>query len=258
MEAKHIDDRIPGEIERIKAIQKSAWEEARTVVYRSCEECDKDVVAEFDVEDSDGDDEEMDEDDSGAEDEVPSPDESVKDREENDAANAENRPASNEHEIGSDVGDPVAEKHSPAPDEEEILLPDSPVRKEGILARVTFSPLLSCEDDPPLIPKRFLCHACEEEAAAKELQCNLCGDNFKALPSHDAYTAEKPVCGQCVWANMRPSERYCSNCTRTLKFQMRPHYWNEFEDEDVPLCWECSVKLMGEDDGESLDGSDVF
>lgn len=33
---------------------------------------------------------------------------------------------------------------------------------------------------------------------------------------------------------------------------MRPHSWNEFEDDDVPLCRECRVELMGEDDEESL------
>ena len=55
MEAKHIDDRISGELDRGKAIRESAREEANAVFYRNCEECERDVEVDFvsgdDVED---------------------------------------------------------------------------------------------------------------------------------------------------------------------------------------------------------------
>jgi hypothetical protein len=249
MEARHIDDRIPGEIERIKAIRKSAWEEARVVVYRSCEDCYMDIVVEYDTEHSDVENMVTDEDDSVAEDEVPFPDKSSGTLETNGPAHDENGPAGNGDDIASEVD------NSTSYDEGLILGEDQPVFKEGILARRSVISLLSPENlnFPPLSRKRFLCHSCEEETAAKKLQCNLCGDHFKVLPSHDAYTSEKPICGQCVWTNMwLRGDTCCSHCRKLLVFQMRPHSWNEFEDDDVPLCRECRVELMGEDDEESL------
>jgi hypothetical protein len=246
MEARHIDDRIPGEIERIKAIQKSAWEEARVVVYRSCEDCYKDIVVEYDTEYSDVENMVTDEDDSVAEDEVPFPDKSSGTLETNGPAHDENGPAGNEDGIASE------EDNSASYDEDLILGKDQPVLKEGILARRSVVSLLSPEHLNFSAPsrKRFLCHSCEEEAAAKELQCNLCGDHFKALPSDDAYTSEAPICEQCVWTNRwLRDDTYCSHCRKPLEFRMRPHSWNEYED-DVPLCRECRVELMGEDDEE--------
>jgi hypothetical protein len=247
MEARHIDDRIPGEIERIKAIQNSAWEEARVVVYRSCEDCYKDVVVEYDTEYSDVENM-VDEDDLVAEDEVPFHDKSSGALEANGPAHDENGPAGNEDGIASE------EDNSASYDEDLILGKDQPDLKEGILATGSVVSLLSPEhlNFPPPSRKRFICHSCEEEAAAKKLDCNLCGDDFKALPSDDAYTSKKPICGLCVWTNGLRGNTCCSHCRKRLEFRMRPHNWNEFEDGFPPLCRECRVELMGEDDEESL------
>jgi hypothetical protein len=214
MEGKHIDDRIPGEVERINAIRDLAWKDSRRVIYRSCEDCYKDVVIQFDVDDSDVEDSESCEDDS----------------------------ITNEDDTPPQEGIPTPDADVPAP-EEGVIVPDevAPAPLEGV---------------PPQSRERFLCHSCKEEAAAKMLQCDVCVDHFKAFPSDEAYTAEKPICGQCVWANMEWYERYCSNCGDILKMHMLPYYWNEFEDDEVLLCQKCREELMGED-AESVEGTDV-
>ncbi len=183
MEAKHIDDRIPGEIERIKAILKSAWEESSAVIYRSCEECDKDTVVDSESENSERDETEL--------------------------------------------------AHS------EV---DESVSAQGA--------------------KRFLCYRCIEETAAKHIQCTTCGEEFKALPSHDAYTAGKPVCGECEWADTRRGQAICSKCWKTFKPPKRP-YWYEFDDgdgdgdgdgDDLHVCAECEAKELEEGEGGSVEG----
>lgn len=211
-------------MERINAIRDSTWKDSRKVMYSSCEDCDEDVVVDFNVEDS------------AVEGSQSGEDDSISD--------------------GDDTpqeGISAPDANVPAPDEEV------PVQNEVASVPTEGMPDFSAPDAevPPPSPKRFLCHSCKEEAAARRLQCTVCGDNFKALPSDDAYTAEKPICGQCVWANIGRDERYCSNCGEILKFHMLPHHWNEFEDDEVPLCPKCRLESMNEDESESLEGIDV-
>ena len=141
-------------------------------MYKSCEECDRDVEVEFDFEEAVGDTEDEDSETGG---DVPTSDKGVRALEDDNS---------------------VPDEAVPAPQE------DVPVRTEGILR----------------LPG---------ENAAKHLPCTIYVDYFEALPSHDAYTSEKPMCGLCVWAHMRQWERYCTNCGGPFEAPMRPHWYRD-------------------------------
>lgn len=205
MEAKHIDDRIPGEIERIQAIQKLEWEESRMTVYRSCEDCWKDIIVEINDGNSEDEDEEIEEE-TGDE----TNDEDSLDGEER-TTSGNDIPVLQEDDpaIGKEVSnldEETDEKDTPAGEGESPVngkgtselairydLPPSP-NKDLESEEPFFQNLM--KDDLPPTHQRFLCHYCTEKAAAKELQCTVCFDEF--IPSHDAYTAEEPICRQCI------------------------------------------------------------
>lgn len=90
---------------------------------------------------------------------------------------------------------------------------------------------------PPSGP--LLCLRCVEKAAAKTLQCTVCSESFKALPSGRAYNAKKPVCNECEWANNQSHN--CSKCCAEFqKSRMRPHRYQpdpyDHEDDLCPAC----------------------
>jgi hypothetical protein len=128
MEAKHIDDKIQGEIQRIRVIAVDADDEAGLVLYRPCQDCYRDVLLQ------------------------PYPDNS-----------------------GAD----------------EVL--------------------------PAQISDQFLSHRCTEKAAAKRPQCRTCGEYFEALPSHDAYTSESPICTFVETACWTRSYIQVKRCARDVE-----------------------------------------
>jgi len=255
MEAKHIDDRIPGEVERIRAIEEAAWKASRSFVYRACEDYGKDVLVDTDAKDSaceeDDDEEPCDSDVSDfeegglvAEEEVPT---LIKSTEVSDEAGQapENGPPSDQDGLTSNNGNRASQNRGQTPDRELPLSKESsPVPNEWPWAQM-FGPS----------PKRFLCHACQEEAAAKRLQCTICGDNFKALPSYDSYTAEKPICGECEWANRGRHGQWCWKCEGRFDRPMQPHWYESDCDchEDGP-CPACTRKMEEEEMEQEQDG----
>jgi hypothetical protein len=150
MEAKHIDDRISGELDRVTAIRESAREEANAVVYRNCEECERDVEVDF-----------------FSEDDVEDFETEEKEKEEQEADEDE------EDEVVPDEEDTTPPKNSVVLDDQHTS-PDQNVPppegkpklfERGILDLVTLR--RPVENVSPLRPERFLCYSCEEKAAAK-------------------------------------------------------------------------------------------
>lgn len=258
MQAKHIDDRIPGEVERIKDIAEAAWAESRTTVYRACKKCDKDVIVEDDAEDSDleeRDGETLEETDEETDD-VYSLDEVQATSSEKDILAPQEQDPSPGKEV--EVADEKTEKEErsvageeartiheidPAP---EVAYPDELSTSPRPVARLPFfgahflhhsrHPELE-EEVPSPTRQKFLCHSCTEEAAAKKLHCTVCGDIFKALPSYDAYTAEKPICGDCFWTHRSAEVLNCFSCGDAFYPSMQSP-WYDDEERSCPQCKE--------------------
>jgi hypothetical protein len=263
MKAKHIDDRIPGEIEQIRAVKEAAWKHARSFVYRGCQGCFEDVLVESDAEDDvtevdEGDEScgcdvsDFEEDDPVADLEVSILSKSVEGQDEVGLV-CETGLLPKQDSMTSNDNEPVSEDPDQVPDQapgQELFLPkeSSPVSQER--PSVEMTPQLPRNRVPFLSRKMFLCHSCEEMAAAKELECTICGDWFKALPSHDAYTAAEPSCGQCL-----VQERWCSLCKKQIELRRLAHYWiddwnyPEYDDDsEESLCGECRGKSGSDDD----------
>ena len=256
MEAKHIDDRIPGENERIRAVEEAAREHARIFVYRGCQDCYKDVLVDSNTDDSASEEDDVDElrssdasdfeeGDPVAEDELSPLSESIEVPEQAGPA-LEIGPVYYQDGIACNGDKRISEDRDQAPDQGlPVSDESSAVPKKWLSAQMPSQ--LSRGNISHPAPKRFLCHACEEEAAAKELECAACLGHFKALPSHYAYTAEEPICGQCF-----VEESWCSSCHKHLEPLIRSHYWiddwDEHVDEEVPLCRECRLDSASDDD----------
>jgi hypothetical protein len=181
MEAKHIDDRISGELERLKAIQKSAWEEANAVVYRNCEECERDVEVESDFEDDI---------------KEPETEEEVMVEEVSDE-----EVVPDEEEIPDDEEDTVPPEDSVVPDDQH-LSPDQnvpptetnpKVDERGIFDLVTLRRPVENVSSPS--PERFLCHACEERAALRPCTCCM------RLYPHGTEPGGNGLCPDCKGEN---------------------------------------------------------
>lgn len=177
MEAKHIDDRISREVERLQAIQESAREEARAIVFRSCEECKMDVQVEFvsedEVEDSETEEDEDEEGDEEGDEEVP---------DEEDTAPPEDSVVPDDQHLSPDQNVPPTE-------------PNRKVHERGVLDWLTLPK--SVENISPLRPERFLCHSCKKKAAANIRPCTYC----MRLYSHGTEPLGDGLCPDCKGEN---------------------------------------------------------
>jgi hypothetical protein len=146
------------------------------VVYRNCEECERDVevdfVSEDDVEDSETEEKEKEEQEEGQEEGQEDEDED-KETEEKEKEEEDEGEEKGEDEVVPDEEDTVPPEDSEVPDDQHTS-PDHNVPppeanpkmfERGILDLVTFR--RSVETVSPLRPERFLCYFCEEKAAAK-------------------------------------------------------------------------------------------
>jgi len=188
--ARHIDDQIPGEIERQESIRTAARIAAERVLFKQCGKCTRDVFVELNQNDSDSEHEDSGDEDS--ENEELGLEEKRHEELEHESLGHQGLGPENSRHKSTEHGDPEADDLGLANSEHEVPNDEDPDDDDP----EEYVPLHQASLPKKINSRRFLCSSCKLYEASTNHRCRRCDLEFEVSPDVD----------------FDPDQRFCSDC----------------------------------------------